>query len=344
MNRLFVHHPWFRLLSPLFSGTLVYLLMLLINNAVLYIQEDFLSQELYVCIGLAYLTQEFSRLSLLVFERLQRPKSFLFKVLLQIGVSILLTIGLVYLSMYLYFKYILQYTPNFRELFVFNSIFSFITLLYVVLYLGHYFLFRKNTQKIEKELRAKQAIEYDFASYRNGINPKLLFESLEAMLVVMKENPAKAEELTDHFSTVYRYILSKRKREMVPLREELTIVKALSQLFDHLPYRKVQLGKVSDTDFTVLPTSLLKVMESIIRTTIVSARKALVIDILENKESLEVRYEHEEKLEESLSMDTLMDISHSYRFYTDMPIQIREEGPFKIIKLPKLTYNESSHT
>ena len=131
---------------------------------------------------------------------------------------------------------------------------------------------------------------------------------------------------------------------MVPLREELTVVKALSQLFDHLPYRKVQLGKVSDTDFTVLPTSLLKVMESIIRTTIVSARKALVIDILENKESLEVRYEHEEKLEESLSMDTLRDISHSYRFYTDMPIQIREEGPFKIIKLPKLTYNESSHT
>ena len=122
MNKLFVHNTWFRLFCPLFSGTLVYLLILLINDAVLSIQEDFLSQELLVCVVLAYLTQEFSRLSLQVFEGWQKPKSFVFRTILQIFGSIILTIVLVSVTMYFYFENILFYEPSIRELFVFNSI------------------------------------------------------------------------------------------------------------------------------------------------------------------------------------------------------------------------------
>jgi len=43
MRKLFIHHPLFRLLSPLFSGILVYLLLLLINNNIGQLQEAFLS-------------------------------------------------------------------------------------------------------------------------------------------------------------------------------------------------------------------------------------------------------------------------------------------------------------
>ena len=68
MKRLFIHHPLFRLLSPLFSGTMVYLLILLIHNNVAQIQDQFLGEELYVCIGLSLITQEFSRGLLLGFQ------------------------------------------------------------------------------------------------------------------------------------------------------------------------------------------------------------------------------------------------------------------------------------
>ncbi|MEO1629027.1 MAG: histidine kinase, partial [Bacteroidota bacterium] len=61
MKTLFVHHPLFRLLGPTFSGVIVYVLILLINNNVDQLQEEFLGQELYVCIGLSYLIQELSR-------------------------------------------------------------------------------------------------------------------------------------------------------------------------------------------------------------------------------------------------------------------------------------------
>jgi len=58
MKKLFIHHPLFRLLSPLFSGLVVYILLLLINNDIDQLYEEFLTQELYVCIALTFLIQE----------------------------------------------------------------------------------------------------------------------------------------------------------------------------------------------------------------------------------------------------------------------------------------------
>ena len=344
MNKLFVHHPWFRVLGPLCSGILVYFLILLINDAVLYIQEDFLSQELFVCIGLAYLAQEFSRISLRVFERLKWPKSFFWRVLLQLLASIILTIVLVTTAIYLYFTNILLYEPSSRELYVFNSIFSFITVLYVILYLGHYFLYRKNTEKLVAEEQAKLSVENDFSVYLKGIHPELLFESLEAMLVVMKESPTKAEQLADYFSSVYRYILSKRKREVVPWEEELAVTKNLIQLFNRLPHRKLKLGKTPHDTFNVVPTTLLKIVEAIVRTTIPAQKKALVLSIEERNDYLEISYEPEEKLNESLTMKTLADVSKGYQYYSEIPVQLRIDGNLKIIQLPKLTYHDRSNS
>jgi len=342
MNRLFVHHPWFRLLGPLFSGTLVYFLILLINDALLYIQEDFLSQEWVVCIGLAYVSQEFSRASLGVFERLKWPKPFVWRVLFQLVVSIVLTILLVTTAIYLYFTNVLLYAPSYRELYVFNSIFSFITLLYVVLYLGHYFLHRKNTKKLSEEEQAKDSVERDFSLYIKGIHPELLFESLEAMLAIMKKSPTKAEELSDYFSSVYRYILSKQKKEMVPLGEELSVTQNLIELFNHLPHRKIRLGKVVHNQPNIVPTALLKIVESIVRTTIPTQDNILILDIEEGDNGLAVVYEPEERLQGGLNLETLADISKGYRYYSETPIAIRMEGERKIIELPKLIYHESS--
>ncbi len=343
-TRLFVHHPLFRLFSPLFGGTLVYLLILLINNSISAVQETFLGQELYVCIGLTYVTQESSRFSLLLFQRLHRPKSFFLRVFLQVISSIALTVLLVSLAMYLYFKYVLLYTPNFRELYIFNSIFSFITVLYVVVYLGHYFLYRRNTQKIEKEAAAKRAIETDFNLFKKGINPALLFESLEAMLVVMKKDPMKAEELSDSFSSIYRYILSKKMREVVPISEEMDVLHELIRLFNHLPFRNVQLGKVAYTTAWIVPTSLLTLVEAIVRTTIASESQAITITIIEENGRVTVQYSPEERLQQKLDLNSIAHLVDSYRFYASESITLHEDGPEKIIQLPKLHYHESSHS
>ncbi|PWL38853.1 histidine kinase [Flagellimonas aquimarina] len=336
MKTLFIHKPLFRLLSPLFSGTLVYLLILLINNTIDELGDNFFGQELYVCIGLAYLIQEYVRVSIVIFKRLKRPSSFFVKTILQIISTIFINIALVSVAMYLYFTNVLYYTPNSNELLVFNSIFSVIALIYILLYVSHQFLYMVNTEKLEKEEWARLEVEEDFTDFKRGINPELLFESLEAILVVMKGNPDKAEQITDSFAMVYRYLLSKKKDELVPISEELKILKELLQLFSELPHRKIQLGKIAVDESMVVPGSLLRIAEKVMRTTIPSEVKKMAIDILESENELAIQYKHEERIGKSLKTNSLNYIQRDYRYYAPEPVKVVHGDVFKTIYLPKL--------
>jgi len=337
MKKLFVHKPLFRLLSPLFSGTLVYLLILLINNTIDELGANFFGQELYVCIGLAYLIQEYARISIIIFKRLKRPSSFFVKTILQIVSTIVINIVLVSLAMHLYFTNVLYYTPNSNELMIFNSIFSVIALIYVLLYVSHQFLYMVNTEKLEKEEWARQEVEEDFTDFKRGINPELLFESLEAILVVMKEDPDKAEQITDRFAMVYRYLLSKKKDELVPISEELKTLKELLQLFSELPHRKMQLGQITANETLVVPGSLLRIAEKVMRTTIPSEIKKMTIDVLESENKLEIKYKHEEKIDKSLNISILKYIQKDYEYYASEPVKVIHDDVFKTIYLPKLS-------
>lgn len=67
-----------------------------------------------------------------------------------------------------------------------------------------------------------------------------------------------------------------------------------------------------------------------------------MITVIEKNSSLFVSYEPEEKLQESFTLNKLSPIVQGYRFYSEIPLSIEVEGNLKVIKLPKLTYNESS--
>ena len=343
MKKLFVHHPIFRLLSPFFSGTLVYLLLLLINNNISQLQENFLGQELYVCIGLAFVIQEFSRFSLLFFKNLKAGKSFIFKIILQLLLTVAIVLMLVSGSIYAYFKWILLYTPNSTELYVFNVLFGCIAVIYITLYLSHHFLYKINTAKITEEMNAKDQIEDDFLQFKSGINPKLLYESLEAMIVLMKRDVEGAEMLSNHFASVYRYILTQKQRELAKLDEELLVLEELVKLFNHLPYRKIDFINQITTTQWVLPTSILLLVELIIKSSIVSLDEQLSITLEETPTHLCLGYVPQEKLTEQLTHQSIVSIVKSYRVYSDEQVTITNHGAKRSLCLPKLNFYEDRH-
>src|SRR5882672_1223805 len=102
MNRLFIHNPFFRIVSGLLYGVLAYMLILLINNTVSDINKIFSNKELYACIGLSYITFESMRVIISVFER--RFQTVRQKLLAQIMSSLILSVGLVSLAISAYFR------------------------------------------------------------------------------------------------------------------------------------------------------------------------------------------------------------------------------------------------
>lgn len=336
MKRLFVHHPLFRLLTPLFSGALVYLLILLINNNIEDLRDNFFGQELYVCIGLAYLIQELARFSLLVFRRVKNPKSFFGRLLLQIFVMLLATIFMVSLSMHIYFTKVLLYAPNSTELLIFNSIFCVISMIYVLLYISHQFLNKTNTEKLKKEEWAKLKTEKDFTNFKQDINPTLLFESLEAILVIMKRDPLLAEELTDSFASIYRYLLSNKKTEVVPLEKEIEVLKEFLGIQHFLAYTKLALAPTLVSNSWIVPGTLLVLSEEIMRTTIPSKENEITLELTEDEGVLRIKYKHEERLSKKMKVSTLNRIQNHYKYYSDLSLKVSDENEFKIIEFPKL--------
>lgn len=151
MRKLFIHQPLFRFLSPLFSGVVVYLLILLLNNNVAQLQEEFLGEDLYVCIGLSYIVQELSRALLLLFKRIPDFKGLFLNILLQIIISLAITISVVIVSISYYFEYVIGFSVDTSELLMFASIYSVFTFIYILLFISHQYLYKINSEKLQQK-------------------------------------------------------------------------------------------------------------------------------------------------------------------------------------------------
>ena len=340
MKDSFIHKPIFRLLSPIFSGTIAYLLILLIYNNVEQITEDFLGQELFFCIGLTYLIQEVSVQILKVMEKWRYASNEVNQYLILAGLSLSVCIMLVILGVGLYYKLILGFSPSNRELMVFGGVYGCMNLIYFSLYVSHQFLFRMNQEKLQAEQRLKKGLEEDFRQFRKGINADLLFESFETMIMNMQDDPEKTTDLVGHLSSVYRYILGGRGEELVSLEKELRVLQRLISLFNYLPHRKVNLEIDVQGDPWIVSGSILTVVEQIIRNAIPDSTKPLPIRLTTDKQHLLITFESKERLSHEFSLESLKDVVRSYQIYGNSDPFFRQIGPEKIIGLPQLFINE----
>ncbi|MDT7832113.1 histidine kinase [Flavobacteriaceae bacterium S356] len=336
MKRLFIHHPLFRLLSPVFSGVIVYLLIILFSNDVGQLQEQFLGEDLYVCIGLSYVIQEVSRLLIVLFKKLPIYKSNITTIVLQVLFSIALTIGLVTMSISLYYKYIVGFSVTSDDLFMFNSVFSVISIIYILLYLSHLYLYKMNSDKLKLEEQIKQHIEEDFYEFKKGINPELLFESFEALLVLTQNSQDKADDFIDYLATIYRYLLSSREKQLVSVLEELKVLSEFEKLMNSLPYRSVHIQQKITSDFLVVPGSLLSIIEKIVKETIVSKDIHLLITLSEEETHVVLNYEYQDKIQTRFNIDQFEEIIHVYEIYSTLKIDLKETETERSLYIPKL--------
>lgn len=336
MTKLFIHTPLFRFLSPIFSGVVSYLLILLINNNIEQLQEQFLGQELYVCITLSYIVHEFSLLLIWLFKYLPKALHTAVNLLIHLGISILICVLLITVLIQSYYQIASGYSPSTDELIVFNSIYICIPISYVLLNISHLYLFKVNTKKLDNEILIRENIEEDFKQFKREINPELLFESFEVLLGLIKEKHENVDVFVDHLSVIYRYILSSRKEQLIAINEEKEIAQELVQLYNHLPYRKVTLGFQLTKDVLIVPGTLLFLVEKIIKTTIASNTSNLKISIIDENDTIEIKYVKDDKIISGFRPEMIQDIINVYSIYSTNSIDINENNGYRTIGLPSL--------
>lgn len=346
MKKHLLNQPMFRVVVPPFYGFMMYFLILLVNNRLYQIFESLITDELLVCIGLAYLVSESIRLSTVL---LQKYTGESFKTPVTVGSLFLLNVvvggGMAFLGVTAYFKgymgyeYLSSYKPQLVTLVTTYSISS---LLYTLFYLSIYFLTVKNESQLEQEDLKRQNLEHQLEIFNNEINPDLLFQSLETLISLVHHDKDAAEDFVDQLSLVYRYILDNRKRELVPLREELRIAKTIFYLFKEKYPGQVHL----DIDVCgpyderlLVPNATPMLLDCIINGSIISKYQPLKIHISCDKDEdyLVIQHNDNDKLSASKYVkQSLNGLHEAFAYFTDRPvIQIKAYGDV-FIKFPLL--------
>ena len=345
MKKLFIHNPIFRISSPLVYGVLVYLLILLVNNNVNELSGIFSNKELYVCIGLSYLSMESLRLVIVYLNPMLARFSFRQRTFIQSFLSLSISLIVIYAGVYSYFQWVEGFSVSWNELQIFFVIFGFTALLYNILYSSNDYLFRENTQLVEQENRLREKVEADFTTFKNEINPDLLYESLESILQTLHHDVNATEEQIDLLASVYRYQLMNRDKELVNVDEELQVLNNLKSLLNYKYGEQIHLtSKLSSLgEAYVVPGSLLAAMDTVVRNTLISSLAPLHLTLyLEEDGYLVLQHKLNEKLirhEESLQ--SFIRIQRVYSFFSDIPfVQIKAYGE-NYIKFPIIKISEN---
>jgi len=93
-----------------------------------------------------------------------------------------------------------------------------------------------HNRQIAEERERKMAAEARYASLESRVHPHFLFNTLNSISALVREDPVKAERLIERLSALLRFSLDSEVEGLVRLEEELGIVR------DYLEIEKVRFG------------------------------------------------------------------------------------------------------
>ncbi len=93
------------------------------------------------------------------------------------------------------------------------------------IYTGEFFLRRWQNARLEAERLKRESVEARFEALKTQLDPHFLFNNLNTLVSLVEDNPP-AVSFVENLSLVYRYILQNRDKTVVPLADELRLVKA----------------------------------------------------------------------------------------------------------------------
>ncbi len=344
MNKIFIHNPFFRLISGIVAGVMVYLLILLVNNNLSNLETIFNNQELYVSILLSYLCFELMRWLISLLTRSKKPQNQPSPVV-QTVIVVILSMVAIGSAISAYYTFVVGFSIGQHELNLFLTIYGFVSVLYNVLYYSQYYLQRENKERIEQETKLREKMDADFFSFRNDINPDLLYESLENLILTIHNDTNLAEEQIDYLAGVYRYTLVNRHKELVTFQEELSSARNLIALLNCKIEGGVKLKEVDGgvSDGYLIPGSLLVTIDSIVRNTLISKKHPLTLSLYVEDDYLVLQHQLNDKLiAHQDSMNSFKRLQRSYSFFSDkifVQVKARNQNyiKFPIVNVPSLT-------
>jgi ligand-binding sensor domain-containing protein len=136
----------------------------------------------------------------------------------------------------------------------------------------------KRIQRVN--LLEKEKAESNLAALKAQINPHFLFNSFNTLVTVIDEDPKTAVEYVEKMSDFYRTMLEYRDKDVIPLAEELALVKNYTYLLERRFGENFRVNlNMNGEQIYLAPLTLQILLENAVKHNIISKAKPLTVSI-----------------------------------------------------------------
>ncbi len=264
------------------------------------------------------------------------------RIAVQIPMSISYTTITIFISLFLFNKYVCQYPQKQQDEFrIIALIIGLMTsIIILTIDISSQFLANWKKSLIEIEKHKTETSQVQLQNLKNQINPHFLFNNLSVLSSLVYSDQDKAVDFINQLSKVYRYILENRESELATIESEMTFIKSyiflLKIRFDKNIEFIIDIEEEKN-QLLIPPMSLQLLIENAIKHNEISTDHPLTITIktegdhLQISNNLKLRTNHEPS-----SKTGIQNIIDRYAYFTKRKIEIiQDENSFNI-KIPIL--------
>lgn len=194
-------------------------------------------------------------------------------------------------------------------------------------------LLQGKAQALEKE---KTLVMYE--SLKQQLNPHFLFNSLTSLEGLIESDQRLAGNFLAGMSKIYRYILQSNDSELVPIKDDLEMMK----IYVRLQQTRFEKGLVvdlavrtEDLQKKIPPVTLQNLVENAIKHNIIDEETPLRIRIFSDGEHLVISNNLQKKTRvETSNKQGLSSLMALYSYLTPKPVKMEESGETFSIWLP----------
>jgi hypothetical protein len=204
-----------------------------------------------------------------------------------------------------------------------------------------YLVVRNRNERFKSmERLKKEKAEYQYETLRNQVNPHFLFNSFNTLISIIENDKDVAIEYVNKLSDFFRCILTYRDKDLIPVSEELDMVKT----YVFLQQKRYGQYLVVETRITrqiaeqcfIPPLSLQILIENCLKHNAVSRETPILVEIFnENEDYIVVRNNINPRMAKEPSTGTgLQNIRNRYHIISGISPVVIDDGSHFTVKLP----------
>ncbi len=201
----------------------------------------------------------------------------------------------------------------------------------------------KNELLLISERQQKENILSQFETLKNQVNPHFLFNCLNALALLVHDDPDTAETFISKMTKVYRYVLDFRDKILVSLEEELRFLDNFFYLQKIRFETNLNLSlRIPDSYLSrfIPPLTLQLLLENAIKHNVISKAHPLTIEIYTEEDHLIVKNNLKLRKEREDSTGIgLQNLVKRYQYLSDCTPSFQATEQFYIARVPLLQEN-----